>query len=213
VQVHPHARRLCELGYATVCPTYRLSAKARYPAAIEDVQACVRTLRERHRELKIDPSRIGAFGFEAGGYLAAMLGLDQDYRYRISSRVQAVVSLAGVFDLTRAHERHFRSFWAPIEDFLGEEAYQSEDRCEEASPLFHVHEEAVPFLIMHGAEDTTVPVSQSEGMAAALQEAAGRVRLHVLPDEGHNLSLEAWSKIEAYTEKFLATHLSDDEPY
>ncbi|HEV3142959.1 MAG TPA: alpha/beta hydrolase, partial [Gemmataceae bacterium] len=95
-------------GYVAVTVSYRFSPAAKFPAQIEDCKAAVRWLRANAKKYRVNPERIGAFGYSAGGHLACLLGTtdkndglegsggnpDQ------SSRVQAVVSYFGPTDFT-----------------------------------------------------------------------------------------------------------------
>ena len=47
-----------------------------------------------------------------------------------------------------------------------------------------------PILLIHGKDDTVVPFSQSQAMAAALKAAGKPVELVVMPNEDHWLSRE-----------------------
>jgi acetyl esterase/lipase len=101
-------------GYVAVTIDYRLTnikengkTKYPFPAQIHDGKCAVRWLRANASKYKIDPNRIGVVGFSAGGNLALMLGLTDSSDGlegdcgdgKISSRVQAVVNLAGPTDL------------------------------------------------------------------------------------------------------------------
>jgi len=66
---------LARHGYVGVSPDYRLCPQSVFPAQIDDAKSAVRFLRANAASLKVDPNRIGAMGFSAGGYLALMLGL------------------------------------------------------------------------------------------------------------------------------------------
>src|SRR5262249_51489713 len=87
-------------GYAAVTVSYRLVPTAIFPAQIEDCKAAVRWLRANAKKYKVDPDRIGAIGFSAGGHLACLLGTTDRNdglegnggNPEQSSRVQAVVS-------------------------------------------------------------------------------------------------------------------------
>ncbi|MFD3513384.1 alpha/beta hydrolase fold domain-containing protein [Streptomyces sp. NPDC058657] len=54
-----------------------------------------------------------------------------------------------------------------------------------ASPVTHAHPHAPPFLLMHGAEDSMVPCTHSEALAAALADCGARAELHLVPDADH----------------------------
>src|SRR4051812_4380356 len=94
------ARRLAEHGYTAVAIDYRLAPTYKFPAQIYDCQAAVRWMRAHASELKIDPARIGGFGYSAGGHLVALLGTLDDKELREpglppnapSARLQAVVA-------------------------------------------------------------------------------------------------------------------------
>ncbi|MCE9564575.1 MAG: alpha/beta hydrolase [Planctomycetes bacterium] len=97
-----------QAGYVAATIDYRLAPAHRFPAQIEDCKASVRWLRANAKKYKIDPERIGAIGFSAGGHLACLLGtttkddgFDGDGgSAEQSSAVRAVVSVAGPTDLT-----------------------------------------------------------------------------------------------------------------
>lgn len=56
------------------------------------------------------------------------------------------------------------------------------------SPINHVAAIRRPVLIVAGANDTIVPVAQSERMARALRQHGVPVELHVFPNEGHGIA-------------------------
>ena len=62
-------------GYVAISPQYRFCPKDTFPAQVHDVKAAVRWLKTNAKKYKVDPERIGAIGFSAGGHLALMLGL------------------------------------------------------------------------------------------------------------------------------------------
>ena len=64
-------------GMAGVYLKYRVPKRhrgfAQHHHALQDIQRAVSLLRSRASELRIDPGRIGAIGFSAGGHLVALL--------------------------------------------------------------------------------------------------------------------------------------------
>jgi dipeptidyl aminopeptidase/acylaminoacyl peptidase len=56
------------------------------------------------------------------------------------------------------------------------------------SPINHVSAIQRPVLIIGGANDTIVPIAQSQRVAAALRHDGVPVDLHVFPNEGHGIS-------------------------
>lgn len=159
---------------------YRSAAEAAYPAAIEDAKAAVRWLRTRAAAHRINPRMIGVGGDNFGGYVAAMLGL----RAVDDAAVQAVVTLPAVTDLAT---------FAPPPDgypyryalFLRYPRDQRPDLWREASPLTHATSADIPFLLVHGTEDTAVPPAQSKVLADALRAAGANVQVMEVDGAGN----------------------------
>src|SRR5262245_38914010 len=57
-------------GYVAVSPQYRFCPKETFPAQVHDVKAAVRWIKTNATKYRIDPQRVGAIGFSAGGHLA-----------------------------------------------------------------------------------------------------------------------------------------------
>ena len=115
-------------GYVAVSPQYRFCPKEVFPAQVHDVKAAVRWLKANAKERKVDPERIGAIGFSAGGHLALMLGVTgpaDGLEGEVSagapdSRVKAVVNYFGPTDL--AAKRHPRGLQAAGQGLPGRDA-------------------------------------------------------------------------------------------
>src|SRR5262249_8362095 len=76
-QLHlsPQARRFAEAGMAAFAISYRLAPSYKFPAQLEDCQAAVRWIRSHAAQYHVDPNRLGAYGYSAGGHLVALLGV------------------------------------------------------------------------------------------------------------------------------------------
>lgn len=123
------------------------------------------------------------------------------------SRVQVVVDICGISDLTDPHGQHFPISLGFLEQFMGGSFADMEELYRLASPLHKVLSGAPPFLLIHGGSDDVVPVGQSEALAAALRNAGAEADLHILPGEGHSFTWEGWLKIESLMTAFLKRHL------
>lgn len=155
----------------------------------------------------IDPARVCIVGASYGGY-AAMAGLTLD-----SDVYRCGVSVAGVSDLRRmvnAEARQERNrdsqtvrYW---NRFMG--AARLNDRAlDELSPAHLAASVDSPLLLIHGKDDTVVPIEQSRVMAEALRRADKPVELVELPGEDHWLSRSATrQRMLAETVRFLETH-------
>jgi dipeptidyl aminopeptidase/acylaminoacyl peptidase len=92
-----------------------------------------------------------------------------------------------------------------------EYGYLATDRefLESASPLSRVDDMRAPLLVIHGANDPRVPLSEAEQITDALTKRGVPCRLLVYPDEGHGLA-KLTNKLDAYPQafEFLREHLS-----
>ena len=181
------ARMMTAQGYLVVSINYRLYPAAQFPAMIEDVKCAVRSLRANAAYYNLDANRIGAVGVSAGGHLAALLGttgasvgwdvgeyLDQ------SSRVQAVIAMAGVMDLSR----NFPNTDIEAMKRIG----FGEFNVVEASPISHVTPDTPPFLLIHGDHDEVVPLEQSQLMYDRLVQENVPAQLVIVQNARHSFT-------------------------
>ncbi len=79
---------LLEKGYVVAVPDYVLGASHPVPLAIWDGATAIRFLRKNAAKYRLDPERIGVWGFSAGGWLVQYLGpSDSTTQYQCQSRV------------------------------------------------------------------------------------------------------------------------------
>lgn len=201
---------LAGAGFAAAAPSYRLAPLHTFPAAVQDAMNFVRYARANADELGIDPQRIASFGNSAGGHLACMLGvLDRmpGDDAAESARVQVVVDLCGITDVTDPRNKHLPISWSFLEQFLEVPYEGNEERFRLASPISHVSPDSAKFLIFHGEDDDVVPISQSETLAASLAKHGVEHKFVRLPEEGHSFSYRVWPEIARETVSYLRTHL------
>lgn len=185
----PALRCLSE-GYAVCHVGYRLSGEAKFPAQIYDCKAAVRWLRANASKYHLDADRFVAWGGSAGGHLVALLGTSagvpdlegDDNSLKTSSRVQAVIDWFGPTFLDE-HEQQPPD--GPVAQLLGGPVRENRDKAAQASPLTYVSSNAPPFLIMHGDQDHTVPIRQSEVLYAALKKASADATFLPIHGAGH----------------------------
>jgi acetyl esterase/lipase len=187
---------LAARGYVVASLNYRLSGEAPSPAAEQDVKSAVRWLRANATRFGVDKRRIGIWGGSAGGQLAALAGVScgvsalappvVDAKAPLESDcVQAVVAWYGVFDFGPLAKNAVPP--PNVARYLGCEAGAcSDDKIALASAIRYIDRTDPPFLLIHGALDKTVAVSQSENFHAALLAGAVKSQLIVLPDVDHS---------------------------
>ena len=74
---------------------------------------------------------------------------------------------------------------SPVSRLLGGPVGENKEKAAAASPVTYVSKDDPPFLIMHGDQDRTVPIAQSEELAEALKKAGVEVRLITLEGAAH----------------------------
>jgi acetyl esterase/lipase len=167
-------------GYVVASVNYRLSGVASFPAQIEDCRAAIRWLRANASRYHIDPKRVGVWGGSAGGHLVALLGTAGDVakwdtvggHADQSARVQAVCDYYGPTQLDVAKEPGGgRGADSAVGRLLGGAVDERKDAARQASPMTYVSADDPPFLILHGEDDPTVPIEQSEMFDTALRKA------------------------------------------
>lgn len=145
--------------------------------AIDDVADCVRYLVEA--DLAV-PGRVGVAGRSYGGYLTyASLT-------RFPELFSAGVAICGMSDL--------QSFYANTEPWIALAAVPKYgDPVEDAellralSPIHQIDRLQAPLLVVHGARDTNVPISESEQIVKAIRDGHGTAEFLLFPDEGHEI--------------------------
>jgi acetyl esterase/lipase len=180
---------MTERGYAVAAVNYRLMPEHPFPAEIQDVKCAIRFLRARGADYNLSTEKIGAWGGSAGGHLVAMLGLageepayEQGEYLDYSSRVDAVVDMFGPADLTAPLN------W--LQRLLLRRAFGTDDPdsplLRSASPVYQSPGAIPPFLIVHGEQDSAVPVDQSRALAAFLEQHGADITLVIVKNGNHN---------------------------
>lgn len=175
-QMNPIARKLVKRGYVVLNVTYRLAPEWIYPAPVEDLQQAVKWMRANAAEHGIDPQRIAAFGYSAGGYLAVLTGLIEGPE---NSRIKAIVAGGAPSDMT------FYSGGTLVPQFLGGSLRDIPLRFHEASPVNYVTRRSPPMFIYHSKADELVRPDHAEAMIAALEANGVHHEVHWMHGRGH----------------------------
>lgn len=146
-------------------------------AGIDDVADCVRYVVDNGVG---DPARIACAGHSYGGYLTlAALTFHPDL-------FATGIAVCGMSSL--------ETFYANTEPWIAAAAYPKYGHPEhdrellaELSPIHRVDALKAPVLVVHGAHDTNVPVSESEQVVASVRAHGGVAELLLFDDEGHDI--------------------------
>ena len=149
----------------------------------------------------VDAARVALTGGSYGGYMTlAGLAFHPDL-FAAGVDVVGMSSLVTFLENTSIWRRAFR-----------EREYGSleHDRelLESVSPISRIAEIRVPLLIIHGANDPRVPLSEAEQLHRALAERGIETELIVYEDEGHGLQklqnkLDAYPRVAEFLERVL----------
>ena len=180
---------LARSGFVAASVDYRLfhGTQNHWPVQLDDVQRAVRWLRANSGKYNIDRNHIGAFGHSAGAQLAALLGMEdtrdnsEPKLAKYSSKVQAVVDVSGPIDFHADHDPDGDAFLAT---FFGGSYDKVPEIWRDASPIAHIAKSDAPFLIVHGTQDQSVPITQAQELYDKLKQAGVPVMLVKL-DDGH----------------------------
>jgi acetyl esterase/lipase len=189
------ARLLAARGIAAFVLFYRLPQQgwaAGPDVPLEDARRAMRLVRSAPG---VDPGRVCAMGFSAGGHVCASLLAhfgDAEARPDAAALIYPVVSMS-------APEAHAGS----RRNLIGEDA--SREMEERYSPHLHLPENAPPTFLLHAEDDLSVPPANSLLMREALRGRGVATEAHFFPDGGHGfgLRLARGKSVEHWPELFL----------
>ena len=131
-----------------------------------------------------DPERIGIMGGSYGGYMV-MAGITE-----YPEMFAAGANLFGIVN--------FETFFANTEPWMaaistveyGDPVTELE-LLQKLSPIHRIDRITTPTIVLHGANDTNVPVVEAEQVVENLEARGVPVKYVLFPDEGHG-----WGKVE-----------------
>ncbi len=170
------AKALTSAGYAVASIDTRMSPEASVADEAADVAAAAAFLLAHAAQFGLDPTHFALAGHSAGGHLVALVATDPRFARAAGldlTRLAAVVTLDGVFDMTLRSEHN------PL--FGADPAMRSA-----LSPVSHVRQVAGHplFCLLH--ENTTPRFTlQADAFAAALRSAGQTVTEMVVPGLHH----------------------------
>jgi acetyl esterase/lipase len=193
---------LAQLGFATFNTHYRLCGSAVWPACGDDcLQAARFLLDDENQALAgLDRRRLVIVGASAGGHLALMTGLRLP-----SSRVRAVVSIAGIADPHPDAAEHPARYQA----LFGRD-FSSTD-LEQISPIPYLRADSPRLLLTHSQHDSVVPIASATNFLAAARKAGASAERYFYQrqNDGHAIWIpdsnprQLYPDLEEAIRKFL----------
>jgi dipeptidyl aminopeptidase/acylaminoacyl peptidase len=154
-------------------------------------------------DARLDAKRVSVYGGSYGGYmvLASMV--------HFADRLRCGVDVVGI--------SHFVTFLNNTQDYRRDlrRAEYGDERdpamrahLEKISPLNHVSRITKPLMVVQGANDPRVPLSEAEQMVKAIRSHGGTVWYLMAKDEGHGFAKKKNSDFQFFSmTTFLREHL------
>jgi len=198
------ARLLAARGVTAFVLFYRLPAESGSDSPLADAQRAMRIIRRRAGSFAVDPKRVCAMGFSAGGHVCASLLTrfeaqvykPVDAADRRSARPDGAAPIYPVISMS-APTAHVGS----RAELIGEHASKALER--RYNPSLHVASDAPPTFLLHAEDDPSVPVANTLMLREALIAARVAVETHLYPEGGHGFglrlsrghSVEGWQEV------------------
>jgi len=181
----PVGQKLVERGIVVVIPDYTLHPEAGYEQMTQEMAAATAWTLENIDQYGGDPYRVVISGHSAGGHLAGLIAADEvwlNYEGHTNQELCGFIGLAGVFDVSAqmVFERSKGGTAPVMTAVMGGEA-----NFAAASPSSYVFPTMPPTRLIHGAQDTTVPLSISQTFQQKLDAVGIPNELIIYPDKGH----------------------------
>jgi acetyl esterase/lipase len=204
------ARWLAARGVTAFVLFYRLPQEGwaqRPDVPLQDSQRAMRLIRSRARDYGVDPKRVCAMGFSAGGHVcsdllarfAAPVYAPVDEADRLSGRPDAAAPIYPVVSMTlpTAHA-------GSRKNLLGENPSPELERAH--SPYLNIAADAPPTFLLHAEDDPAVPVANTLLLREALLARKIPVETHLFPNGGHGfgLRLSRGHSVEGWQDIFWA---------
>ena len=125
-----------------------------------------------------DPKRIGIMGGSYGGYMV-MAGLTE-----YPDLFAAGADLFGVVNF-ETFFKHTEPWMAAISKIEYGDPDTEAELLRRLSPIHKVDRVTAPTIVLHGANDTNVPVVEAEQVVESLKKRGVPVEYVLFPDEGH----------------------------
>lgn len=157
-----------------------------FPTQLIEASKAIKYIRDNAEEFGIDPGKVFATGFSAGGHLCASLGIlwnipevyeaiDMPYGY---NRPDGIIP---VYPVINGHCGSFKNLYGKEE--------LTENELQRVQLDRHVTKDSSPAFIMHTSNDQLAPVKNSLDLARAYADAGMTFELHIYPDAPHGVAL------------------------
>jgi acetyl esterase/lipase len=168
-QAYPLMSHLAARGWVCVSIGYRVSPRHTWPDHIVDVKRALAWVKENIADYGGDPNFVAITGGSAGGHLTALAALTpNDPKYQpgfeeADTSVAAAVPVYGRYDWFSTTGDGRREFVGLLEKLVVKEDFGAHrDIYLDASPIRRLRADAPPFFVLHGHNDSLIPVGEAE---------------------------------------------------
>ena len=174
----PLTVEMAKRGWVCVSISYRLSPDYTFPDPLLDCKKALAWVKEHIAEYGGNPDFVVVTGGSAGGHLSSLLALTENKPEfqpgfeSVDTRVQGCVPFYGIYDLLDRQKLQL----SPGLDILLRKKIirktkdEAAELYEQMSPLSHVHEDAPPFLLVHGDKDSLTSLGEAQYFASELDK-------------------------------------------
>lgn len=175
-QAHPLMSHLAELGWVCVATNYRHSPRNTWPDHIVDVKRALAWVKENISRYGGDPDFVAITGGSAGGHLCSLAALTpNDPAFQpgfedADTSVVAAVPVYGRYDWFSTEGEGRREFVDLLQKFVVKKKFATHrDTYVDASPIRRLRADAPPFFVLHGHDDSLIPVGEAEEFVEELR--------------------------------------------
>jgi dipeptidyl aminopeptidase/acylaminoacyl peptidase len=168
---------------------------------VKDIKDCVDYLVNQ----KIaDPKRLGIMGGSYGGYMTLAGLTEYPDLFAAGADLYGIVNFETFFS-------HTEPWMAAVSTIEYGDPVTQKDLLASLSPLHKIDRIQSPTLVLHGANDTNVPVVEAQQVVDTLKKRGVPVDLVLFPDEGHGFRkipnrVRSTVAVVEWFEKYLKAH-------
>ncbi|MCV7153909.1 alpha/beta hydrolase [Mycolicibacterium pyrenivorans] len=214
-QAYPLLSHLADHGWVCVSIDYRVSPRNTWPDHMVDVKRALAWIKEHIAEYGGDPDFVAISGGSAGGHLSALAALTaDDPQFQpgfedADTSVVAAVPVYGRYDWVSAQGNGRREFLGFLQKFVVKLPILANRQVYvDASPSYRLRADAPPFFILHGQDDSIIPVPEGREFAEALREVSTSPVVYAeIPHAQHAFDFYYGSPRAHYTAQAIETFL------
>ncbi|MFO7162685.1 MAG: alpha/beta hydrolase [Mycolicibacterium hassiacum] len=215
-QAYPLLSHLADRGWVCVSIDYRVSPRHTWPDHIVDVKRALAWIKENIADYGGDPDFVAITGGSAGGHLSSLAALTpNEPRWQpgfedADTSVVAAVPIYGRYDWVSLEGSGRREFIWFLEKLVVKKPFrENREIYLDASSIRHVRPDAPPFFILHGCDDSIIPVAEGREFAAALRAVSTNTVVYAeIPHAQHAFDFYYGSPRAHYTAQAVETFLS-----